>query len=371
MVGRHCEVILQASSYTQKDIEKSISEYKTIKEWAYILHDKDKNEKGAVLPHFHIYLWFGVGVDFNQIAGWFNTLPQNVEKVKTSKKAILKYLTHQNAPAKYQYPKEEVISNFDIEAITSEKSPFNRFADFENYSYAQHLIYLKNEVDDNLKLKGHEILKKHWLLHCDYLDTKGDRKMKVIFMEGVAGSGKTTFAKQLSTTLKKDYYISSSSNDPLQGYKGQKVLILDDCRDSTFPFNDLLKILDNNTSSSVRSRYQNKMFNGDIIIITSVVPLRKWYQGIDSKISDESLNQLYRRISEYYKLTKNTITAFENVDDNGDPFIEVKSVKNFILAQFEKPSKALSIFSEVMAEFEKDEKFKKVLETKLITKVSK
>jgi hypothetical protein len=371
MVGRHCEVVLQASSYTQENIETCIKEYKTIKEWAYILHDKDKNDKGATAPHYHIYLWFGVGVDFDQVASWFKTLPQNVEKVKTTKKAILKYLTHDNAPTKYQYPKTEVKSNFDLEAITDEKSPFSRFSDFDNYSYAQHIDYLKNEIDDKLKIKGHELLKKQWLLHTEYLETKGDRMMKVIFMEGVAGSGKTTFAKQLSTTLKKDYYVSSSSNDSLQGYKGQKVLILDDARDSTFPFNDLLKILDNNTSSSVRSRYQNKVFNGDIIIITSVVPLYKWYSGIDSKVSEESLAQLYRRITEYYKLTKNTITAFQNVDENGSPFLEVKSVKNFILAQFEKPSKALSIFSQVLEEFEKDEKFKKVLNQKLVSRLPK
>ena len=77
---------------------------------------------------------------------------------------------------------------------------------------------------------------------------------------------------------------------------GQKAIILDDLRDSSFEFEDLLKILDNNTSSSVRSRFANKVFNGEIIIITSSVPLNYWYKDLQFNRT-ETLDQLYRRIS--------------------------------------------------------------------------
>ena len=40
----------------------------------------------------------------------------------------------------------------------------------------------------------------------------------------------------------------------------EDVLILDDLRDSDFKFTDLLKILDNHTKSTVKSRYHNKAF---------------------------------------------------------------------------------------------------------------
>ena len=77
-----------------------------------------------------------------------------------------------------------------------------------------------------------------------------------------------------------DFCVSSSSNDPFQDYMGQKAIILDDLRDKAFingngtdNFEDLLKILDNNTNSSDKSRFNNKVFNGEVIVITSSVPL--------------------------------------------------------------------------------------------------
>ena len=47
-------------------------------------------------------------------------------------------------------------------------------------------------------------------------------------------------------------------------------LILDDLRPSCIGLSDLLKMLDNHTSSSVKSRYYNKVLECKLIIITSI-----------------------------------------------------------------------------------------------------
>ena len=73
---------------------------------------------------------------------------------------------------------------------------------------------------------------------------------------------------------------------------GQKAIILDDLRDKAFEFEDLLKLLDNNTASSVRSRFANKVFNGKMIVITSTVPLAFWYRLYQFNDND-GLQQLY------------------------------------------------------------------------------
>ena len=57
----HTEDRSQEIAYPNQITETLINlvcmDYKTIKEWAYILHDKDINEKGELKkPHFHIYL---------------------------------------------------------------------------------------------------------------------------------------------------------------------------------------------------------------------------------------------------------------------------------------------------------------------------
>ena len=119
-------------------------------------------------------------------------------------------------------------------------------------------------------------------------------------------------------SLEYDYCISSSSNDPFQDYKGQNAIILDDLRDKAFEFEDLLKILDNNTASSVRSRFANKVFNGKMIVITTTVPLWYWYSHLRTN-SNDTLLQLYRRISCYVVVTHEEITVFEDIGTDGRP----------------------------------------------------
>ncbi len=137
--------------------------------------------------------------------------------------------------------------------------------------------------------------------------TNADRNIHVMIFTGDTGTYKTTYAKQYCRNLKKSFCVSSSSNDPMQDYKGEDVLILDDIRDTTFRFHDFLKVLDNHTNSSIASRYSNKAFIGDTIIITSSQKLSQWYY--DEKKEDKE--QLYRRITIQMQFTKDTITCFE------------------------------------------------------------
>jgi adenylate kinase family enzyme len=138
-----------------------------------------------------------------------------------------------------------------------------------------------------------------------YLDK--NRKINNVFVTGASGTGKTTFVKEFCKKQGLTYCVSSSNNDPFQDYKGEDILILDDLTDRTFEYNDLLKILDRHTRSTVKSRYHNKFFIGERIFITSTRPIDYWYmeQPVESKI------QLKRRIEEYYEITKDIVRRFE------------------------------------------------------------
>ena len=96
-------------------------------------------------------------------------------------------------------------------------------------------------------------------------------------------------------------YVSSGSNDILDGYMQQPVLILDDIRPSTLGLSDLLKLLDNNTASTVKSRYKNKALYCDLIIITTVLDIDSFYSTV-FKNSDEPIMQLKRRCGTYIKM---------------------------------------------------------------------
>lgn len=307
------EIVSQAS-YFKEPIGDILRRYKTIKKYAYILHDKDKD----TTPHYHIYVNFGKsGVDSKIVAQWFGVQEPQIERIKGRATDMLLYLTHgqPSQKNKYQYSPSEVIANFDFEAEI-EKSKI--FGDFKKYSYAEQLKYI-DTLPIAEKKTAYGTLEKLWKIHCQLLSLQPDRDIDVMFIYGQPGTGKTTYAKRYAEGRGYDCCISSSSNDPWQDYLGQKCMILDDARDTTFDkFEDFLKIIDNYTSSSIQARYGNKVFSGELIIITSSVPLCQWYRHLGYS-NRENLKQLYRRISAYVEITKYEIMVYEELDDYGRP----------------------------------------------------
>ena len=333
--------------YFKEPIQDILRRYRTIKKWAYILHDKDSDSS----PHYHIYINFGnSGVESQMVAEWFGLQESQVNKIQGRATDMLQYLTHSNDSQKnkYQYSPSEVVANFDFESEI-EKSKI--LGDFAKYSYAQQLEYV-NSLPVSEKTQAFTKLQKLWQLHCQCLVLKPDRKIDVVFVQGKGGTGKTYYAKKLLKSMKYDYCVSSSSNDPFQDYLGQKAIILDDLRDRTFEFEDLLKILDNNTASSVRSRFSNKVFNGEMIVITSTVPLHYWYYNYRGSAFD-TLQQLYRRISCYVVVTEETISVYDQLDKQGKPTGPASVFKNELKRQ-EKAAKKKRDFSEAFGKICED-----------------
>ena len=328
MYLKQCEVESRVEFF-KCDIQEVLKSHKTIKKWAYILHDKDDTA-----PHYHIYLNFGnSGVDTKQVAEWFGLQESQVNKIRGRATDMLLYLTHGNDSQqnKHQYSPTEVIANFDFQ---TEIKNAKILGDFENYSYAQQLDYV-NSLPVSEKAGAFRQLENLWRLQCKWLTLQTDRQLEVMFICGKGGTGKTYHAKKLLKKLKYDYCISSSSNDPFQDYLGQKAMILDDLRDKSFPFEDLLKILDNNTVSSVQSRFQNKVFNGVLIIITTSVPLRFWYRMQFGNAND-SLIQLYRRIGCYVEVTEEEVKVYSEIGTDGRPKGVAQVYKNELVKLKEK-----------------------------------
>lgn len=312
------EIVTQPE-FLKEPLQDILKRYKTIKKWAYILHDKDKD----ATPHLDIYVNFGeTGVESSEVAKWFGLQESQIEKVKGRAQDMLLYLIHGNDSQKhkYQYSPDEVVANFDFK---SEIAKARIIGNFDKYSYAKQLKFV-NSLPRDERIKAFKSLKDHWKLHCEYLTLNPNRDIQVMFFTGKAGCGKTYYAKKFLDKLDYDYAISSSSNDPLQDYQGQDALILDDLRDSVFKFQDLLKMLDNNTASSTHSRFVNKVFNGKMIVITSSIPLRYWYkknrlEDIFDINKQEDFEQLCRRISCYIEINEDFVKVYNELDKNGNP----------------------------------------------------
>lgn len=90
-------------------VSEVVGEWSTLKDYAYILHDKDETR-----PHIHLLMRFNVSVPTSAILNKFDGVVEFEHLQKChSWNGAMAYLTHRNRPNKYQYDDIEVYSNFD------------------------------------------------------------------------------------------------------------------------------------------------------------------------------------------------------------------------------------------------------------------
>ena len=341
---RSFEIVTKVEYLNVEKILDVVKNKDCIRDWAYIIHDKDvytleeelKNplhiEGQPKDAHFHICVRFKDKQPQNSeyIAKWFDVPENMVGKVKTRWNNVVKYLTHINAPEKYQYLPEEVVANFDYEEEIKKIDSQDRKCEImdlivsgviKEYNYMEYITH--HEYD-----KYKSSIENAYKYRADVM--KGmDRNMECMYFVGESGSGKTTYAKEFAKKKGLNAFISSGSNDVLDGYQGQEVIILDDLRPSCMGLSDLLKMLDNNTSSSVKSRYRNKVLECKYIFITTVLPVEDFYKNV-FKDENEPIKQFRRRCKTHMRFTKDRIyTSFyqDTTGDYGKEFEMVNPIK--------------------------------------------
>lgn len=323
------ELTLYLEQYSSiENLKAHITTFESIKKYAIILHDKDGKK-----PHYHVALHFGRGFDSEQLKTMFNIKDNLISRVKGKWSDVVSYLTHANAPDKYQYPDSEVVANFDF-VIDREIGLRNKKINEMILKYqAKEIGYYKlfenmTEQEKQQYYKKIETATKIRNININISENKEVEEMNVYYITGQPGAGKTSFAKFYAKQVKKwDYFVSSSSNDPLDGYMGQECIILDDLRADFFSFADLLKLLDNHTRSSVKSRYYNKSIDCKAIIITSTKKIDELYD-IDSL--QENFKQLLRRITSFIEIKKDgSIYEFTPDQEHFDKYNNIQP-ENYI-----------------------------------------
>ena len=278
--------------YEREEILRILDKWQEEKELEYffIEHTEDINN-----IHYHIVIRYNSPTRFETIKNKFQYGDiQNSKSVKNS----IQYLVHLNDPQKFQYNWSEVVTNSKELNKYMLKSKISEELDIKYYinEIAQGNIKeyeYTTKIPIEIYSKYASRIDKAFKFYYDNYSINSDRNIAVEFFYGSSGSGKTTYAKMKCVELNLSHCVSSSSNDPLQDYRGEDVLILDDLRDDSFKFDDILKILDNHTNSSIKSRYKNKQFVGKKIIITSTIPLHEWYER---ERKYEEIHQFRRRI---------------------------------------------------------------------------
>lgn len=314
--------------YEYDDIKNIINEWTKSKRFRYyvIAHNDEPDDPN---PHYHLVLVFNSPTPFEQIKKWFPY--GDIENAKSVKNCV-QYLVHMNDLSKTQYDFSKIFTNDGNIDKFKLQSTANMLLKLDDYIHRIDSGEIREyNLTDYVPVDIFAKYKTQILNALEFyrrrVMTNADRNINVMIFTGDTGTYKTTYAKQYCRNQNKSFCISSSSNDPMQDYKGEDVLILDDIRDTTFRFHDFLKVLDNHTNSTITSRYSNKAFIGDTIIITSSQKLSQWYY--DEKREDKE--QLYRRISTQMQFTKDKITIF-NYNEKAHKYIlmaEVPNINNF------------------------------------------
>lgn len=297
-------------------------------QWALMTHDLDDGTN-----HYHVAIQTPHPISAKTMANAFETTPNFVQLWRGNIGNMWAYLPHNTKTA------------------ADEKADYNHYLT-DTTKFATNLTdttlfaYDKTKKNSKTTKLKHTIesilvgeLTQKDLLHPDHIVFYHDNYNKLnraiqlrtqslrynppqcrtIYIQGDAGTGKTTYATQLAQTEYPDNWaFASSANDPLQDYTGEKCLILDDWRPKDYELNDLLAMLDPyHRKRTHKSRYYNKPLATELIIITTNTDLDETTAHYTA-FTNEDPKQIRRRIHQLITLTPNDKPLIETYDEQLD-----------------------------------------------------
>lgn len=250
----------------------------------------------------------------------------------------LAYLTHVKYPEKFQYPPEQVASVRGMDYLQVYRERYQAWLKGRAHIKAKRAklefeafreMVLQGEVTrDQIMLTDDlfDVYSRHQREIDDALSAYGQRRAyraaaklragefstQVVYIHGDAGVGKTRFATAFIQQAisyaqaqgeRWQVYRAATSN-PLDDWRGEEIMLLDDLRASAMDANDWLLLLDPHNASPARARYKNK---GEVaprlIVITATIePVEFFFYARQKGNVDEALDQFIRRLQSVVKV---------------------------------------------------------------------
>ena len=297
-----------------ENIDEHIKENNLDYDYACILHDKDIDDEGKLLkPHIHIQFYCENKLSSKELKAMTKESNMHYFEYMDNKIESFKYLIHatKNSESKYQYSQHDVKANFDyVDYIQNARSESENLDSTLRDIINGRITYRDIAKNNQLNLEYVKHRQKFDNAFQIALEKKaqtdeGNSVSTIWIHSTMSGIGKTYLAKQKAKEYienvgkEMSIYQTSAGNDLFQYYKGEEIIIIDDFRSSDISYHELLRLLDPHNSTSVRSRYSNKVITADLIIITSMLsPFDYYAQVVDLMNQDnEPIDQLLRRLT--------------------------------------------------------------------------
>lgn len=307
--------------------------------YAVIVHNKETDKDGKIKDaDIHAMLCFKNACRITSIAKKLGDKAQYIQIWNGAVNNGFSYLLHrtENAKAegKYQYSPDDVTANFDFSALMQRLETRDKLKQYQVGSDSRYTIdellnalYLgvmsketvekqmtgamygryRRQVEDVWR-KRLQILAEEWR---EEMAAQG-RQVKVIWIYGASGVGKTRMARAYAEKLGQSYYITGSSRDLFQGYKGEHTMIIDELRPNAIPYQDLLRIMDPYGEQVMApSRYVDKALACDVIIVTTPYDPSAFYLANFSHEMPDGVDQLIRRITLCIRMTQEHIERIQ------------------------------------------------------------
>ena len=324
---------LPAGIKTKEDLINLIKRKLKPQRYAIILHDKDIRSDGTPEnPGYHVMLCFRNARYIEAVAKILGDKPQYLAKWDADANNGFAYLLHRTKAAKeqgkYQYDPSEVTANFDFPSLIRQIETGlkqGRAKDESGYKIDELLnalysgVMSKEEVERHMTGAQYGRYRRQvediWRKRLQNLADEWRAEMaayskaiQVIWIYGVAGVGKTRMAKAYAEKLGQSYYITGSSRDLFQNYKGEHTLIIDELRPNVMRYQDLLRIMDPYGAQVMApSRYYDKALACNVIIITTPYDPPTFYVANYVNQVPDGSDQLMRRITLSIRMTQDRI----------------------------------------------------------------